>query len=270
MRNTPWALLVAILMTGGLAWFGCSSKNSPSSPGGSSPTDTPTVTVSKTPTTSPTVTVSKTPTASPTITATSTVTPTPTVSMTPTATPTDTQTPTPTDSPTPTATTCSNYGPASNGSIATTSNSAYYYANQVTLSQATVMSSINLFGYDASSTAETVYLAVYDSSSGNRMVSGSFTLNLAGSGGGGVNNTVTVTPTSLPAGTYNLVICIPSATQNFSVGTSNTSVNFDYGTYAGAAPPANYSTLNAGSLFGAGSETFYNVAGSAIQIFACP
>ena len=236
----------------------------------STSTSTETATPSATPTASSTDTPTDTFTFTPTATFTSTATDTPTSTFTGTSTFTSTKTPTPTATSTPTitftptATTCANYGLTDNNSFSATS-AAHYYTNQVSFGQATVMDSITLYSYDSNATAETVYVALYDDASGNRMFSGSLPVSIAN--GAGELIAVPVSPTvALPAGTYDLVYMMPTGVTNFDVGNSNNNCNFDYGTYAGGAPPANYSTLFAGTLFGA----FYSVAGNTFYLHACP
>ena len=257
---TPVNTLTATRTSTPTATFTLTSTDTPVNTSTSTFTSTPTdtATASFTPSSTPTSTDTDTATDTATFTFTSTA----TLTSTATATPTITSTPTITF--TPTATTCANYGLTDNIGFSSTT-AGHYYTNQVTLSQSTVMDSITLDSYDSSSTGETVYVALYDSSSGNRMFSGSFPVSIAD--GNGELITVPVSPTvSLPAATYNLVFCVPTGTANYSPGASNNNANFDYGTYAGGAPPANYSTLFAGTLFGG----FFSVSGDTFYLHACP
>lgn len=262
---TKFSLLALLAAPFCLPLFtGCSSNSSPSSP--SAPTNTPvpftntpfiTNTATNSPTKTPTPTPSSTATASPTATSSNTATSSPTLTPTDTAsnTPTDTPSPTVTNTPTITATTCSNYGQTSHDADGST-NPAYYYANQVILSQATTMDSMSVGGFENSVPGETIYLALYDTSTGSQLFSGSSVYTNAQALGNPLV-TIQVTPTvGLPAATYNLVVCVPSATSHFQIGVNSVFGQFDYGTYAGGAPPANFSTLAAGSLFGGfGSST---------------
>ncbi len=135
---------------------------------------------------------------------------------------------------------------------------------------ATTVKSLSLFSYDSNSTAETVYLALYSAATNNLVVSGSFTLNSTQSGGTGIAETVSVTPTALAAGTYYITVCVPTGTSHFSVGPSNSNASFDFGSYAGGAPPASYTTLNAGSNLGAGTLSFETVTAESLAIQTCP
>ena len=78
--------------------------------------------------------------------------------------------------------------------------------------------------------------------------------------------TVAITPVTLPAGTYNLVVLVPSGTNTLNVGASSGTVNFEFGTYAGGAPPANYSTLAATNETGG----FESVTGQTFYFTGCP
>ncbi|HTC20068.1 MAG TPA: hypothetical protein VK859_04420, partial [bacterium] len=187
---------------------------------------------------------------------------TPTLTVTGTSTGTPTITGTPTSSPTATATTCSSHGLTSQIGLGGFSTDDYY-SDQVGLGQSTYVSSFSVYCQDNSSTGESAYIALYNASSGVLETSATFSVKLSD---GSSYKTVAITPVTLPAGTYNLVILVPSGTNTLNVGASPNSVNFEYGTYAGGAPPANYSTLSATNLTGG----FESVSGQTFYFTGCP
>jgi hypothetical protein len=230
-------------------------------------TNTPTVTytntVTKTPTVtftntiSPTFTNTATNTKTPTITLTATNTATQTITLTPTNTGTSTMTYTVTSTPT----TCTQYGqPGQQGYSGSTS--ANYSADQFSVGQATTVDSLSVYCYCNNASLAPVYLALYNTSTGNLVTWGTAQFK---SSYGATYETASVTPVGIAAGTYNLVAIMPSGTSTY-LGISSNQTNWDYGTYTGGNPPANYSTLSAGSQFGSFSAGY----GYTIYFTGCP
>src|SRR5579872_1858840 len=183
--------------------------------------------------------------------------PGPTWTFTPSPTPTFTGTPTSTwtpvlvlvtytPTPTMTATTCADRGVTQQTGYSPLS-AGYYYTDKVSVGQTTVVQSLSLYCYDGNGTAETGYLALYDAGSGVLNAAATFTVQFSD---GPNYKTVPIAPVTLAIGNYNMVALDPTGTTNLSLGQSSISASFDYGTYPGGLPPANYSTLAAGSLTG--------------------
>jgi hypothetical protein len=217
----------------------------------------------------PLLPATQTSTISPTPSATPTGTPAITATVTPTYTPTPLVTDTPTVSPT-----CSYYGrpeinfnPYTNSSF-TALNGGSYYANQMSIGQATLMSSMVLGCQDSSATGETIYVALYDTASGAREFSSSFVLTNAESLASDFSGVPVSPAVSLPAGTYTMAVIVPAASTNFSLGYTNAPGLVDYGTYAGGAPPSNYSSLAGGSQEPGGG--FNNSTLDTLSIYGCP
>jgi hypothetical protein len=260
-----------------LALTGCPGKTSPSNPAAPAPvtiinpsTYPPCVTGGNTctPTQTPCGWPGQTCTFTPSATWTPTNTPvtifvTPTFTFTPTATPTSTSTDTPCGLPgntcTPTATTCTAYGLTDNvGNGFTTF--GYYYADEVYVASPTTVKTLDAFGFDNNGNPETVYLALYDNSSGNLLGYGSFQITLGQSSPNGVLKTAALSPpASLSVGWYWVVACVPTTAFNYFLGASGRKVNIDTGTYAGGTPPASYSsfTSTVGGLLYAQGNTLY-------------
>ena len=239
----------------------------------STPTDTPvtligtvTFTFTPSPTPTPTHTLSPTVTFTPTNSFTPTITWTPTNTFTATSTPTITDTSTPCGLPgntcTPTATTCTNYGLTDHVGGLTT-NFDYYYANQVNLASPTTVYVLGVWGYDYDATAEIVDLALYDNASGNLLASGAVSFSTA-DGSGAYKEVALSSPVSLAAGTYILVACATVSAKQFLIGGSYYYTLYDYGTYSGGLPPANYSSFFS-SLGG-----FNYLKGNTVYMRGCP
>jgi hypothetical protein len=135
-----------------------------------------------------------------------------------------------------------------------------YYTNQWTVSTSTYVDSLNVFLIDNS--AETLYLALYDSSTGNQISYGSFV-----SGSGAETYTVAITPVSLPAGSYNLVFCVPTGSTHAALSWSAGAAKFDIGTYNGGVPPANYSSFSTGT---GGFKMGGANSGNTLYFHGCP
>jgi len=202
--------------------------------------------------------------------------PTGTPSPTPTIT-TTTATPTPTSTSTPTVTAspgCTyyghgeiNYNPYTETSFMAV-NAGNYYANQMSIGQTTLMSSLIVGCEDSSVAGETIDVALYDTTSGAQEFSSSFTLTNAESVASDFV-TVPVSPAvSLPAGTYTMAVIVPTASTNFSLGINNAQGLVDYGTYTGGAPPSNYSSLAGGSQEPGG--VFGNSTLNSLSVYGCP
>lgn len=137
-----------------------------------------------------------------------------------------------------------------------------YFAQQVTVGQSTYVASLSVGCFENSTTGESAYVALYDNNSGNLLASATFSAKLSD---GLSVKTVPITPLTLPAGAYNLVILVPTATTQMGLERS-TNTKVEYGSYSGGAPPSDYYVLALTDYTGG----FFTQAGEALYFTGCP